>query len=213
MKPNSILSYQSFLKLNESAGSTEERFCREVFKEVVNQMVDNKSRINFKRLETGIDMSDMMYDARLNDGHVEYDDVELIAFMDSEQPQMEEGLVELFRDNDFTLNGYSDMLASVDGDEDMLGMLGIKRHEIEISIFHFEVNSSFSNYAINHGYDSELDEAYWDIEKEFIINITTKGHDSCEAKVSSDDPELGKYVERMLDKMLHETPETIEDRF
>lgn len=213
MKPNKILSYQSFLRLNESTGRTEEILCREVFKQVVDQIADGKSKIEFKRMDLGIDMSDMMYDATINDGGVDYDDIEMKVYMDSDQPQMEEGLLDLFRDNDFTMNGYSDMLASVDGDKEMLAMLGIEKKEIEIAIFYLEVNASFSNYAVSHGYDAELDEAYWDIDDNFIINITTDGHDSCEAKISKKDPELSKYVERMLDKMLHETPETIEDRF
>tara|TARA_Y100000389_G_C17414230_1_gene492732 strand:+ start:191 stop:832 length:642 start_codon:yes stop_codon:yes gene_type:complete len=201
---DSILNFKDYLKLNESASESESLLCRRVFKDIVDKIKGRPSSLEYLSFNLSVDTDTIEYEGSIAGGNININDVDLYVKLKPTQNNIDPSLSDLFTSNDFSIHGISGLSDIIDGDTELLDMLGIyDNSDIDIYIGPFEISGVLE------------DTVEWNIgEESILINITTDGHDSVETRIHIDDPELGKYINSLLDFMdEHSAPENIEYEF
>jgi len=212
----SILNFKEYLKLNESASESESLLCRRVFKDIVNKISKVPHSLEYSSFKLSIDNDDVNYEADLLGGtSVSIYDIDLHIKLKTLQNNIDPSLLKLFTSNDFNINGVSGLSDTVDGDVELLDMLGISDDgEIDIYIGPFETSGTSHVPWTRQDHDGDELPLEWGCDGDFLlINITTDGHDSVETKIYNNDP-IFNYVNLLLDFMDEcKYPENIEWEF
>jgi len=208
-----IKTYNEFLNESSSANSDDD-LCRFIFKDLVKHLRGLPYEIITDYATFNTDFEEEAEED--GDDWLTYENVNLeLVIKVNNIKSLPDHIKELLIESDLYTSSQ-DMLDDVDGDEDLLDMLGLGGDDkLEITILGIGVNMEWSLQNYGATYDSPadrestLDEVEYSVSP-IIINLQT-AQSSIELEISDNDPVLGNDLNR-FEYALHfyKDPGTVE---